>query len=500
MIPYPKFDFLIKSPNPYESLPSTDTLSEKVEFAAQHIFFKSRAESIYIVNPNTIFNVNLALHNASQNEKGLFLCRLARLHILQRAPQSALRDLQESHPLSHANRIKSYIVKAEALEMLDNIYAAIVWYRRALKGLSGNKELAQMLTDKCKQLIDRLKIKENLTLEEVTLLSKFYSPLDLFQDRVDLRDAHAMVCLGYCFAKGAGVQKNLHRAVDLYVQALAYKSALACLQMGVLEDEHSHSVEWYKKGEKRGSIECMIALGSCYLNGHGVEVDVEKAVERFNKGAEMGNTLAKYLLGTCYLEGKGVAKDPSRAIMLFQEAADAGNIKALDMLASCYIRGVGVVKDEKHGLELWEFIASLGYSITLYRLGCYYSEVDKVKAFKYFKRASNSHTPSKTELGICLLRGIGTACDVRKGLSLLEEAAEDGHQKALEALVVAYDGKDAARKAFWSDQLEKLKEISKTHQRPHQLAKIENYINPWNFYISSLHLSVSASLRLCVVF
>ena len=44
--------------------------------------------------------------------------------------------------------------------------------------------------------------------------------------------------------------------------------------------------EWYLKAAENGSTEAQFNVGVCYLNGHGVEKNSEKAIHYFTQAAE----------------------------------------------------------------------------------------------------------------------------------------------------------------------------------------------------------------------
>ena len=58
-------------------------------------------------------------------------------------------------------------------------------------------------------------------------------------------------------------------------------------------------------------------IGICYLNGYGVEKDLQKAVKWLTKSVKQGFASAQYNLARCYMDGEGVEQDMKKAAGLF---------------------------------------------------------------------------------------------------------------------------------------------------------------------------------------
>jgi TPR repeat protein len=71
---------------------------------------------------------------------------------------------------------------------------------------------------------------------------------------------------------------------------------------------HDHS--------KQGDANAQCALGACYANGDGVDVDMDRAARLYGRAAKQGFAAARYNLGTCYANGKGVKLDKAKAARL----------------------------------------------------------------------------------------------------------------------------------------------------------------------------------------
>ncbi len=91
--------------------------------------------------------------------------------------------------------------------------------------------------------------------------------LSWYQKSAELGYAPSQNSLGWCYAYGEGVEKDLEEAA-----------------------------RWYRKSAEQGEPEAQYNLGWCYESGEGVKQDQDKALYWYRKSAEQGNTDAQDLL------------------------------------------------------------------------------------------------------------------------------------------------------------------------------------------------------------
>ena len=87
---------------------------------------------------------------------------------------------------------------------------------------------------------------------------------------------------------------------------------------------------------------------------------IKKAVELFKKAGEMGHLPSKRAMGFLYLNGTGVEKDIEKAYELISEAAMSMDPLAMYALGNMYERGLGVEQDDREALRLFSFAAEMG--------------------------------------------------------------------------------------------------------------------------------------------
>ncbi|WP_087025231.1 tetratricopeptide repeat protein [Thaumasiovibrio subtropicus] len=108
-------------------------------------------------------------------------------------------------------------------------------------------------------------------------------------------------------------------------------------------------------GARNGEIEKIHALGLCYLNGTGVEPNMEKAIEHITQAGEKGYMASQRYLGEWFNE-----RDPARSFMWWLRAAINQDMAAQKRVAFCYQTGNGVEKDKRKAIYWIERAAEQG--------------------------------------------------------------------------------------------------------------------------------------------
>lgn len=104
-------------------------------------------------------------------------------------------------------------------------------------------------------------------------------------------------------------------------------------------------VKLLRAAAEKGSVKAQTVLGSCCMNGYGIEENRKEAVKWYRIAAEQGYTAAQYMLGCCYKYGDGVERNRKEAIKWFQKAARQDNTDAEYELNKYYTEGNGAAKD-----------------------------------------------------------------------------------------------------------------------------------------------------------
>lgn len=120
------------------------------------------------------------------------------------------------------------------------------------------------------------------------------------------------------FLDGLGVEQDLVRAFALNAEAAEF-----------------------------GHHDAALAMGWFYLNGFGVERDLDLARKWYRVSARHGDTRAMFSLGyIAYVAGEFV-----EALVWFRRATEKGHHRSLYFLGRHYWRGHGVVQDRKKAMR-----------------------------------------------------------------------------------------------------------------------------------------------------
>jgi TPR repeat protein len=103
-----------------------------------------------------------------------------------------------------------------------------------------------------------------------------------------------------------------------------------------------------------GMRDAVLAMGWFYLNGDGVEKDLEEAERWYKKSARQGDPRAMFSLGVMACD----SHDYADALIWFKRAADKGHARSLFWLGKLFWRGHGVPLDKKKAMSFFQQGAS----------------------------------------------------------------------------------------------------------------------------------------------
>jgi uncharacterized protein len=103
---------------------------------------------------------------------------------------------------------------------------------------------------------------------------------------------------------------------------------------------------------RRGSSNARLFFSLFYLQGYGVEVNLDKAYDLVYDHLIKENAYAQYIVGNIYLRTNQIDK----GVLYLSLAANNGLIEATSLLGSIYLNGTYVRKDE-HQCKKWYGLA-----------------------------------------------------------------------------------------------------------------------------------------------
>ena len=199
--------------------------------------------------------------------------------------------------------------------------------------------------------------------------------------------ADAQCNLGILYEYGKGVPQDLRKAFDWYVKSAKNGNKNAQFNVGVFYEtgkgettnNPQEAFAWYEQAAKNGHAKAQYRLANCYLQGAGVDFDIDKAREWLEKAsaqgneaatiqlkylndiylntleneAVAGNPIAQYRLATCYYFGKGIKKNIAEAIKWFTEAAENGEVNSQAILGDFYYYGFDNIKEDIKQARKW---------------------------------------------------------------------------------------------------------------------------------------------------
>ena len=259
--------------------------------------------------------------------------------------------------------------------------------------------------------------------------------------------AEAQCNLGLAYLNGEGVATDKAEAVKWWRKAVEQGHAIAQYNLGWcyangegVATNMSEAVKWYHKAAEQGYAKAQYNLGWCYANGQGVKQDYAEAVTWWRKAAEQGHAEAQYGLGLCYANGLGIATDKAEAVKWYRRAAEQGNADAQYDLGIAYANGLGIAKDISEAVMWWHKAADAGYAKAQYNLGCYYANglgvaKDMSEAVKWCRKAAEQgDAKAQYHLGWCYANGEGVAKNISEAVKWYRKAAEQGDENAQKAL------------------------------------------------------------------
>lgn len=208
--------------------------------------------------------------------------------------------------------------------------------------------------------------------------------LEILLPLVEEGDAEAQYYMGWIYdyelEENDETEKESLHWYELAMNQGYLKAYIGVALNGFVESEEKAD-EAVNEAIERGLLELseeelgadgMLALGSLYYSGRGVEQDYEQARSLCLKSAELGNARAMILLGNMYINGYGVDLDYTQAYDWYLKAAELGSAIAMKGLGDIFYNGVGVEQDHKQAFDWYLKSAELGNDVGMNWVGHMY--------------------------------------------------------------------------------------------------------------------------------
>ena len=253
--------------------------------------------------------------------------------------------------------------------------------------------------------------------------------LKLYIDSAKIGYAPAQEKLGDVYRQGLlGSDESPKKSFNWYLKAAEQGRSSAQFYVGYyyasgygVKKDVKLAFEWYTKAAEQKSPAALNNLAICYEYGRGVEIDLTKAVFYYEESAKQGNITAQKNLAICYKNGKGVKSDPCKVFYWTFEAARNEDVESQGMIALYHLKGYGTERDLTEAL-LW--------------YGRYYSkgiQINSVNdAFDFFlKKGDEGDSQALYITGKCFQYGVATEKNHENAFMCFKRAAGLGHIESL---------------------------------------------------------------------
>ena len=219
--------------------------------------------------------------------------------------------------------------------------------------------------------------------EQYENAGRYKEAADSYMIAAELGHATAQNNLGFLYANGLGVPKDVEEAYKWYYLAAEQNECCALTNLGdfykngtVVEMDKAKAIEYYIRAAELGYDMAQVKLGVAYINGEGTEPDHEKALRYLLQAGEKENTDAMRILGICYHQGYGTEKDDREALKWYRKAAEKGDSDSQCNLAIMLYLGQATEPNKEEAREWFVKSAQQGNENAIKHIKILFGEVD----------------------------------------------------------------------------------------------------------------------------
>jgi len=163
-------------------------------------------------------------------------------------------------------------------------------------------------------------------------------------------------------------------------------------------------------------------------------------IEKLKAAAAQGDLMAEYQLGMAYYYGWECQRDPCATLKIWEDIAATKDKIAPNAqygVASLYLIGEGTAKNEAKGMEWMKEAAENNHPAAQRDLGAAYAsgswgmKKDHAEGLKWTQKAvAQGDRTAEYNLGIMYIEGCGLPKDQKRGMELIQSAADKGYAYA----------------------------------------------------------------------
>jgi TPR repeat protein len=227
-----------------------------------------------------------------------------------------------------------------------------------------------------------------------------------YEKGIERGDSDSMVDYAELLGNGKGVQKDLDRAVELFLAAGRQGNARGLFKTGLFyrdAGDYKRAVDYLEKSAIAGWVDAYDEIGNLFESGYFGDQRLGESLVWYRKGVQAGSNKAKHSLGLALFNGRAGEKDSLKAVALLEEIS---------------------MVDEYNDL-----------ATVLWVLGEFYSEketpaFDLVRARKVYEMAAvKGHPCSRTKLASILIDGPEKNIDL--AVDILESGVADRQPQSI---------------------------------------------------------------------
>jgi TPR repeat protein len=283
------------------------------------------------------------------------------------------------------------------------------------------RDLSEDKSEKIKQLQQKIALND---LDAMYVLSAIYAldqgvnkntkeGMKLLMTAAELGHGPAMTSLAVSYQRGLDLPKDVLKAEECYMKAIALNDSRAMVLLAKLYLQQPVQKKAGKNKEVKELLERAIALNNpdamttlaeLYIRGIVIPQDLTKAIELLKSPAQLGNSTALFMLGKLYSGINGyMSPQPVRAQYYYNKAVKLGHRQAMVNLATLLLANKNHRNIDWQIIgSLWQEAAKLGDSSAcnnlgdLYNVGGYYTPYgglvsvtkrNRSKAIEYYAKA-----------------------------------------------------------------------------------------------------------------
>ncbi|KAK8889286.1 hypothetical protein M9Y10_034032 [Tritrichomonas musculus] len=322
----------------------------------------------------------------------------------------------------------------------------------------------------CEHLKESIKLGYNASYFSLSLLY-----FDIFKDKekayktaqegASKNEKYSICLFGYFIAHGIGTNKDFNKGVSIILSSNAcdfyenFATDIGIYYHSQLNKDENEIFKWFEKAFFRMKTKATINnYAICFIEGIGVDKNIEKAKEIFKIGVDKNDSNSLYYYGLLledtdqkeslkyyklsadqgdprsqFIIAKSLEeKDQLLSLQYFIKAAEGKNIKAQEFLAVKYAKENDTENALKYIFILINegcFEVPLNYAVTLYKLKQF------KQAFNIFSLISKfNHPIAKYFIGIMKYNGEGCTKSKKEAHEILLNLSDHGIEKATDFL------------------------------------------------------------------